>query len=51
MTIVTRGILGVLLAGGLATAAAAQTKWDLPTPYPDGIVARISEEIIAKVKV
>ena len=36
MTIVTRGILGVLLAGSLATAAAAQTKWDLPTPYPDG---------------
>jgi TRAP-type C4-dicarboxylate transport system substrate-binding protein len=25
-----------LLAGGLATAASAQTKWDMPTPYPDG---------------
>jgi TRAP-type C4-dicarboxylate transport system substrate-binding protein len=36
MTIVTRGILGVLVAGGLATTAAAQTKWDMPTPYPDG---------------
>lgn len=36
MTIVTRGILGVLVAGGLATAASAQTKWDMPTPYPDG---------------
>ncbi len=36
MTIVGRGILGLLLAGSLATAAAAQTKWDMPTPYPDG---------------
>ena len=25
-----------MFAGGLATAAAAQTKWDMPTPYPDG---------------
>jgi TRAP-type C4-dicarboxylate transport system substrate-binding protein len=24
------------LACGLATAAVAQTKWDMPTPYPDG---------------
>lgn len=36
MTIVVRGMLGLVLAGGLATAAAAQTKWDMPTPYPDG---------------
>ncbi len=35
MTIVTRGILGVLVAGGVATAASAQTKWDMPTPYPE----------------
>ena len=27
---------GLLLAGGIATAASAQTKWDMPTPYPDG---------------
>lgn len=27
---------GLLLAGGMATAASAQTKWDMPTPYPDG---------------
>ena len=26
----------LVLAGGLATAASAQTKWDMPTPYPDG---------------
>jgi TRAP-type C4-dicarboxylate transport system substrate-binding protein len=25
-----------MLAGCLATAASAQTKWDMPTPYPDG---------------
>ncbi len=31
-----RLVSGVLLAGGLATAASAQTKWDMPTPYPDG---------------
>jgi TRAP-type C4-dicarboxylate transport system substrate-binding protein len=36
MTIVMRGFLGLALAGGLATAAAAQTTWDMPTPYPDG---------------
>jgi TRAP-type C4-dicarboxylate transport system substrate-binding protein len=24
------------MAGGVATAASAQTKWDMPTPYPDG---------------
>ena len=27
---------GVLLACGVAVAASAQTKWDMPTPYPDG---------------
>ena len=31
-----RAFAGLLLAGGLATAASAQTKWDMPTPYPDG---------------
>ncbi|HET9715465.1 MAG TPA: TRAP transporter substrate-binding protein [Pseudolabrys sp.] len=28
--------LGLLFASGVATSAAAQTKWDMPTPYPDG---------------
>ncbi len=36
MKIVTRSIFGLVLAAGFATAAAAQTKWDMPTPYPDG---------------
>lgn len=36
MTIVTRGLLGLVVAGSMATAAAAQTKWDMPTPYPEG---------------
>ncbi|MGB6352054.1 MAG: TRAP transporter substrate-binding protein [Pseudolabrys sp.] len=27
---------GLLLACGIATAASAETKWDMPTPYPDG---------------
>ncbi len=31
-----RALAGLLLAGGLATGAQAQTKWDMPTPYPDG---------------
>lgn len=35
MTIVTRGLLGMVVAAGFATAAAAQTKWDMPTPYGD----------------
>jgi TRAP-type C4-dicarboxylate transport system substrate-binding protein len=26
----------LLLSSGIATAAFAQTKWDMPTPYPDG---------------
>jgi len=36
MTKFVRVCAGVLLAGGLMTAASAQTKWDMPTPYPDG---------------
>lgn len=36
MTIFVRALAGLLLAGGIATAASAQTKWDMPTPYPDG---------------
>jgi TRAP-type C4-dicarboxylate transport system substrate-binding protein len=36
MTIITRGLLGCALAAGLSGAAVAQTKWDMPTPYPDG---------------
>jgi TRAP-type C4-dicarboxylate transport system substrate-binding protein len=31
-----RVLAGVVLAGGLASGAAAQTKWDMPVPYPDG---------------
>jgi len=31
-----RVFAGLMLAGCLATAASAQTKWDMPTPYPDG---------------
>ena len=27
---------GLLLACGVASGASAQTKWDMPTPYPDG---------------
>lgn len=36
MTIFVRAFAGLLLAGALATGASAQTKWDMPTPYPDG---------------
>ena len=36
MTMFVRAFAGLLLAGGLVTAASAQTKWDMPTPYPDG---------------
>ena len=36
MNIVLRSLTGIVLAAGLATAASAQTKWDMPTPYPDG---------------
>jgi len=36
MTKFVRVLAGAVLACGLATGAAAQTKWDMPTPYPDG---------------
>lgn len=36
MTVFVRALAGLVLAGSLATAAPAQTKWDMPTPYPDG---------------
>ena len=36
MTKLVRVLAGLLLAGGLTTTASAQTKWDMPTPYPDG---------------
>lgn len=36
MTIVRRAILGLAVAGAFATAAMAETKWDMPVPYPDG---------------
>ena len=36
MTMFVRAFAGLVLAGGLVTAASAQTKWDMPTPYPDG---------------
>ncbi len=31
-----RGLLTTVFVAGLATGAAAQTKWDMPTPYGDG---------------
>jgi len=36
MTKLIRAFAGLMLAAVLATAASAQTKWDMPTPYPDG---------------
>ena len=36
MKTMSRIAFGILLAGGIATSASAQTKWDMPTPYPDG---------------
>src|SRR3954468_8922155 len=36
MTKLVRALAGLLFAAGLSTAASAQTKWDMPTPYPDG---------------
>ena len=36
MNIFVRVFAGLALAGAMATAAQAQTKWDMPTPYPDG---------------
>lgn len=36
MTFIVRAFATVFFAGSLATAASAQTTWDMPTPYPDG---------------
>ena len=36
MKTLLRSLAGIVLAAGLATTASAQTKWDMPTPYPDG---------------
>ena len=36
MKVLVRGLLTTVFAAGLATAASAQTKWDMPTPYGDG---------------
>jgi TRAP-type C4-dicarboxylate transport system substrate-binding protein len=36
MTVFVRALAALLVAGGISTAASAQTKWDMPTPYPDG---------------
>jgi TRAP-type C4-dicarboxylate transport system substrate-binding protein len=36
MTMILRALAVIVLAGGLCTAATAQTQWDMPTPYPDG---------------
>jgi TRAP-type C4-dicarboxylate transport system substrate-binding protein len=36
MTFMVRMFAAGLMLGSLASAAAAQTTWDMPTPYPDG---------------
>jgi TRAP-type C4-dicarboxylate transport system substrate-binding protein len=36
MSTVLRVLAGVAIASSLAASAAAETKWDMPTPYPDG---------------
>ncbi|ANV99694.1 C4-dicarboxylate ABC transporter substrate-binding protein [Bradyrhizobium icense] len=36
MKLFVRAFAGLLLAGGISASASAQTKWDMPTPYPDG---------------
>ena len=36
MSKLIRALASFALAGMLSTAASAQTKWDMPTPYPDG---------------
>jgi TRAP-type C4-dicarboxylate transport system substrate-binding protein len=36
MKLFVRVVAGLLLAGGISVSASAQTKWDMPTPYPDG---------------
>lgn len=35
MTLIARMLAGAVLLAGLPAAASAQTKWDMPTPYPD----------------
>jgi TRAP-type C4-dicarboxylate transport system substrate-binding protein len=36
MKLIARAFLGFLLAGSVFATASAQTRWDMPTPYPDG---------------
>jgi TRAP-type C4-dicarboxylate transport system substrate-binding protein len=36
MSLILRAFVAAAFAGVLATGAAAQTTWDIPTPYPDG---------------
>ncbi|HET9904004.1 MAG TPA: TRAP transporter substrate-binding protein [Xanthobacteraceae bacterium] len=36
MISIARALATAVLTACLATAASAQTKWDMPTPYPDG---------------
>jgi TRAP-type C4-dicarboxylate transport system substrate-binding protein len=36
MTMIVRAVAAAVLTCGLAGAAQAQTKWDMPTPYPAG---------------
>jgi len=36
MTMTRRAFAGAVLAAAVATGAAAQTTWNMPTPYPDG---------------
>ena len=36
MRMVVRTLAGVVLAAGMVASAAAETKWDMPVPYPDG---------------
>ena len=36
MILFMRALAAVMLAGSLISSALAQTKWDMPTPYPDG---------------
>ncbi|HEX2216837.1 MAG TPA: TRAP transporter substrate-binding protein [Xanthobacteraceae bacterium] len=35
MTLIVRALAVAALVGALPAAASAQTKWDMPTPYPD----------------
>ena len=36
MSSIVRVLAAALLVAGVSTAASAQTKWDMPVPYPDG---------------